>query len=262
MFNEKLYKMFRKSAIKNITGNIGKIEERDDKIICYVDKNKVNNRKYIWCNGYMINKELSQKFDINKPISYVFNNIKFKKGVSIIGQSDIIVENCHFKGETTISGDGNLEITNSKLDTALNILIKGNNVFLNNTKVMCFNNTFISAVNTLDILNSMIGFGGYISSSLLIGLLNGELNIYNTNIVGENVSISAPLILNVESIVKGTKKVKITSNGFDGLNIESPKIYYSDTLVGKDKITLKAEDIPLTQKRIELVNTLKNMEKK
>ena len=42
-----IYNLFRKAAVKAITGNMGRVVEYDDKIICYVKKAKIQKNKYI-----------------------------------------------------------------------------------------------------------------------------------------------------------------------------------------------------------------------
>ena len=72
----------RSLIIIDITGNLGKIVEDEDKITCYVKKSKCKKERYCYtivCNGISKkNKELAKKYNINKPICYVLDGLKFK----------------------------------------------------------------------------------------------------------------------------------------------------------------------------------------
>ena len=73
----------RNLIIMDITGNLGKIIEDEDKITCYVKKSRCKKERYhytIACTGISKkNKDLAKKYHINKPICYVLDGLEFKK---------------------------------------------------------------------------------------------------------------------------------------------------------------------------------------
>ena len=65
---------------RKVTGNLGEIIEKEDKIFVYVDTKKIKNRKHyfeISCSGiYLKDKEKARKYDLDKPICYIFKNLE------------------------------------------------------------------------------------------------------------------------------------------------------------------------------------------
>ena len=77
--------------VKNyITGNLGKVEEEDEYLVCYVNKRKIKSNKfiqYIYCQGIKeSDKELAKSYKLYKKIYYIFENLKFNNSyVTIFG---------------------------------------------------------------------------------------------------------------------------------------------------------------------------------
>ena len=95
--------LVRNLIIMDITGNLGKIVEDEDKITCYVKKSRCKKERYhytIACRGISKkNKELAKKYNINKPICYVLDGLEFKEDrVYIFGYNncEVIIKNCTF----------------------------------------------------------------------------------------------------------------------------------------------------------------------
>lgn len=92
-FKKALYNITRPSAMKYLTGNLGKVVEDDEKITCYVKRSKVKKKDYhytIACFGIGENQEkVAKAYNLNKPICYVIDGLKFKNIKYIY--SDIII---------------------------------------------------------------------------------------------------------------------------------------------------------------------------
>ena len=82
------YKLGRKQEIRQHTTRLGKIVEKEDKIICYVDNIILNkqNKKNICgielkaIRNYTENQQKQiEFFELDKPTYYVFKNIVFFK---------------------------------------------------------------------------------------------------------------------------------------------------------------------------------------
>lgn len=91
IFKNAIRKILLTNIVRNflkgyLVGNLGKVVEEEDKLICYVDKNKIKEEKYnytIYCYG--INdkdNELAKIYNLDKPVHYVIEGItlKDKKG--------------------------------------------------------------------------------------------------------------------------------------------------------------------------------------
>ena len=76
-----VYTFARNHATNYITGNLGKVVEDDEKITCYVRRNKVKKKNYtIACFGIgKKQKEIAEAYKLNKPICYLIDSIKLKK---------------------------------------------------------------------------------------------------------------------------------------------------------------------------------------
>ena len=81
--NKIIKEILRYLVMKRLTGNLGKVVDTEDKIICYI--NKRNSKRecltdYFYCRGInKSNKVLANIYNLNKPITYVFNDRYFKK---------------------------------------------------------------------------------------------------------------------------------------------------------------------------------------
>ena len=108
-----ILKGYREILKRKFTGNLGKVEELDDRLICYVDGTKYTNFKYL-CSGIMPNnKELAKKIGLDKPIYYVFDGIKFDcKELLIkgINNCNVIIKNCKFPWKIKIDVYGRCQI--------------------------------------------------------------------------------------------------------------------------------------------------------
>lgn len=100
-----IYKLARKSVMNRFTRNLGKVVEENDKLVCYVSKNKC------WKDGSFtytipcseisssVEKELANSYGLNKPIYYVIEGIDFgKHQVHVFGYDNakVIIRNCNF----------------------------------------------------------------------------------------------------------------------------------------------------------------------
>lgn len=86
---------FRYLVMKKLTCNLGEVLETEDKLICFVKKLlKKDGYNYIY-NCYGIgdrNINLANKYNLNKQIVYVFEDIDFKRdNVFICGYDDPLI---------------------------------------------------------------------------------------------------------------------------------------------------------------------------
>lgn len=98
----------RKQVYKSITCNLGRIEETDDAIYCYVDEKKYK-RKYIRTSGYAASfmcvpfgVTVGEDQKVFKNIIYVFDNINFDRNLFIDSKPNLVFKNCRFSGNISI----------------------------------------------------------------------------------------------------------------------------------------------------------------
>lgn len=98
----------RKQVYKIITCNLGRIEETDDAIYCYVDEKKFKS-KYIRTYGYAaafmcvpFGVTVGESQKVFKNIIYVFDNINFDRNLCINSKPNLVFKNCTFGGHISI----------------------------------------------------------------------------------------------------------------------------------------------------------------
>ena len=92
-----IYLIKREYAKRKITGHLGKTEEYEDRILCYIEKKPKNN--HLKCHGIDDYSNLAKKYKLDKPITYIFLCLDFNDEECVIeGDSDVnfFFNNCSF----------------------------------------------------------------------------------------------------------------------------------------------------------------------
>ncbi len=182
-----------KSSI--IIGNLGNVEELDDRLICYVDEkkgSKVADGVAYFCSGIQKNdKLLAESYGLNKPVYYIFDGLNLRSNNTIIkgfNNCNVIIKNCKFLGDISISVNGNCTIEAPFLAFTSIISINANELTIKNTNdsnisfTIPGTNISITASN-LNIINSQIGTHAFETSLCA----DETLNITNSIIRGKNI---------------------------------------------------------------------------
>lgn len=266
-------KLKRKLVLKKITGNLGKIVETEDKIICYVKKRKCRSNRFeliIPCKGIgQPTKDLAKKYNIDKKICYVIENIKTRsKRVYIFGYDDaeIIIKNSTFSDITTHI-NGKCTIDNVIFETYLNLMLGAKELTLKNIKLdNYFDNIArlgicIGADNELEIIDSEIGKQ---KQRIKISLLSPKIILKDSIISADEVKIETKKLESNSKSKIISKIVDYKVEDFDKINIESAIIKYNNEELNTkgEKIVLKKLNKPLELQRVKLLTTLKSIGKK
>ena len=99
------YNIYRNLFKKTITSHLGKVVETEDKIICFVDKNKVKKESGTYSFpcfriGNNSLKEDALKLNLDKPTCYIIDGFNFDKHLIYIfgyDNCEVIIRNCNFK---------------------------------------------------------------------------------------------------------------------------------------------------------------------
>ena len=152
-----IFNILRQYVKNYITGNLGKVEEDDGYLICYIDKRKIKKKKihhFIHCPGIREkDKELAKAYKLYKKIYYVFEDLEFNNSyVTIFGygsDSEIIIKN---------SADENLIIENCTIgrinDKTKVFLTSLQNINLINSKIVA--DTIKCSTKALSTYNSSL----------------------------------------------------------------------------------------------------------
>lgn len=274
IISKKFYNIIRNCVATYLTGNLGKVVEEDDKIICYVKKNRCKKEKYhytIACFGINEkNKELAEKYHLNKPICYVIDGISIDNAdVNIFGYNDceVIVRNCTFDMGLHIHINGKCTLENTFIREFHSLTINANELLIKN---MDIRNQLklasvklhirLSANEKIEINNSYIGKTQ--ENTKVSITAPKQIEIYNSKISGDVVECKSDKIISgKKSTIEATEKVNLKTNEFYQINITSPSIDYNGNTIDTDNksVILKRTKDPLKIKRFELIAFLKKI---
>lgn len=270
----KLFKIIRHYLKYRFTGNLGKVVEDDNKITCYVKKNKITKEHHsytITCRGISKrNIELADIYKINKPICYVIDGFEFKKNkVYIFGYNncEVLIKNCKFDLDLKMRVDGKCTIDNTNIFPFDILSLDADDLIIKNMEIInplsIIGKTlkiYIGAKNDLNIINSNIGKDNEKTNISMYA--TNELNIINSSIVGDQVKLESKQILNdSNSSIIAKEAVDLNTEDFKRINITSPSIVLNGNTIKNDKklSILEKVDEPLKVKRIQLLDLLKKI---
>lgn len=282
---QKTYKILRKYLIQSFTDNLGKIEETDEKIICYIDKKNINKFK----NNYFYEIDLyglmyldseykifANKYNLEKPVEYIFENITFDDKI-IISATDgthIIFKNCKFKDNIVFRWADKVTFENNKYyDNGCNSYKLGADTYLFHkqgmiNKLTLINDNFINSktdhhptkfginlnLNTIEIINSNIVIDNSLKIKDQLMIKNhGGIIITAENTIIKNSNISAPELYLDSKNIEIDENSKITAtNGviienqnnseFIISNIDTNYLVYNREEINKQKEPNKKEE--------------------
>lgn len=266
MKKKSLYKILRHYLKHRITGNLGKVIELDNKLICIVDKRKINKHEFntsIPCFGQnKKNEELVNVYNLNKPICYIFDGIKFEKNrVMIFGYNncEVIIRNCEFDCGIWISVNGKCTLDNCCVnywDVAsfnANELIVSNTIMKNRFEY-CSSNLAIEfgGNQKVSIINSNIG--DYKEKTNVSIESVEEINVKNSKLIGQVVECKAKEV-NADngSILEGKEKVVLVRGDNSNLHVSGPLLFENGLELSNNN-TSKSE---LNTERERLIKMLK-----
>lgn len=199
----------RKMFIKRLTGNLGKVIELDDKIICYIDEYFLSKERLYLTRNYVSK-------DINKEIVYVIDGKTIDNDISIrCNKVSLLINNCIFNKEFNINSDGNVFITNSvfsKIDSisSLDLSIKNSKYYYIND--ICASNLEVS--NSEFILNNGISINS-----------KGRVILDNTLIESkEYIYASFSNVLAYDSLLKSNDMIYLIGFNISNLNVDAPLV--------------------------------------
>lgn len=233
---------------KEFTGNLGRVEELDDRLICYVDGSRFINilgkrgvrlfgknldskdasRKY-YCSGIKPeDKELAQKMGLDKPIYYIFDGIKFdcyEVLIKGINNCNVIIKNCKFPFKMNVDVYGKCRIENPFVAFCETMNFSARELTFDSIDdsniSITIPRTYLEIFgNKVNIYNSIIG-----EHAQETCICSNELNITYSTIKGDILKCTTEKI-NVDKNVYfiPRKNIEIHVDKFDEININSPDI--------------------------------------
>lgn len=261
---------------KYLVGNLGKVVEEDDKLICYVKKNKIKKEKYeysIMCNG-IEDKELAKTYNLDKPVYYVIEGINITdKKVYIYNyhneDCNITIKNCNFEFGFGIQAKCDCTLDNNHIRAFYLLMIDTKNLTIKNmdlTNEVALAGADLSiklgATFNINLINANIGKEKERTKVSMIAYKNIEL--INSTVNGKKVECDAKqqIITDDNSSLNATDKIILKTDNIDKINISCNTLVYNDNVIEQEENivgTIEYKDDDLTNKRLELINLLKNL---
>lgn len=269
---QKLHEIGRYYLKKSLTGNLGKVVEEQDRLVCYVKKSKCKkeNLSYtIACRGLRAaNRTLAKQYNLDKPICYIIDDLEFKGNIVYIfgyDNCEVVIRNCHFDFNLNIHVNGKCTLENSFIQALSYLSIGADELIIKNMDIKNLRHVksnlkiYLGTDEKLEIVDSYIGRKGEYTTVSIFS--DKELSFDNAKIAGDNVEIEAKSIESSNTLISAKKEVKLKIDEFEKLDITSPTIVYNgDTFSHNGKrILLEKVVDPVITKRLELIKTLKNI---
>lgn len=213
----------RNILLKRLTGNLGKVVEEEDRIVCYIDKYFVNNFKVKLTRNY-VNKVIS------KPIYYVIDSMEVNSELNVSCHDVyLLVKNSIINGNITLESNSVLEIDSScfygKTNICSDSLIVRNSSFkyLEDIYVssLSFYNTSVIQREGIDI--SVSGISLFDSSTIMS---KSYLSIGSDSIISDNSYLCCDSI------------IYIISNNINSLNVSSSLLAVNKKNIGSGNMVL------------------------
>ena len=248
---KRIYNLLRKYAMRIVTGHLGKVEETDEKLICYVKARKCKQDRFrftITCKGIgQQTKKIANAYNLNKPICYVIEGVNINsKRVNIFGldNPEIIIKDCTFAFDLFGHINGKCIIENTFIRSFSSLMFGANELILKNMNIANQLHNSISldinigAGDKLEIIDSNVG---KIKEKTKVNISSDKtIIIQNSKISGDVVNCKGRKITcDKKSSIESTEKVKIKTEDFDKLKITSPVIYYNGNKIKADKMQIK-----------------------
>lgn len=220
------YNELRQKYLKKFICNIGRIIEEENRIICYVDQKSLEEYRGVdpcyslRLNGMTIaREEIAEKFNFNKPVYYIFDNISFNNAIKMTSDcAQVVFKNCSFNKNVGILWGDEITFENNKFKDHCNVYFYGK-CFLtaNNVKKISFiNENFMNSYELKEYGNPL--FGMMIDAGV-VEIINSEINA------------EAPAAINIE-----TKKLRMKNS-----KLQAPEIYIDSQSIEFDGI-MQASD--------------------
>lgn len=286
MINKIKYNLLRNYYAKNLTGYMGKVKIKDDKIVCYVSKNALNkeNNSIIHCiilrGTTCYSEELKNKYNLNKPIHYIIENMMFNKEFSLQAGcgTHVIIKNCTFNNIIDITwAAGEITFENNNYNNS-------NPFYFNNRlyfgckakKLNIINDVFMNAGHNNEIGQIAFGISAkvdelYISDSFIFTsddegklLIDAkETQIKDSIIDCTNIELKSNVINMRNSRISAYDSIIIDNEMNNELDdIDAQEVLYNGLLIkaGNElRIDINDETLKIAKKRQELITLLNNI---
>ncbi len=254
----------KRLALNKITGNLGKVVETENEIICYVKQTNLPKKweyLFLYPSNYGKNKSIAKEYNINKTIHYIFDGLKICNSIDVYSNTidgvKITFKNCKFKGyHTHIVGCSNCNIINCDFSQTLHTNINAYNISIKSTMLSEFCEEYsFCAANNLSLDNVSTRKSTYVIPKKITLYAKDDkinsINLLNTNLLCRKLIVDSSKINSSNSKLKARDEITIFGDIMNNLETEAPKV-----------IAKSNSKVELDSKRIELIDSLKKIKSK
>ena len=257
-----------------LTNNLGEVIEDDEKITCYVKKNKLlESGEYSYdidCLGIGnddYRKKIAKAYNLDKPICYVIDGLELDGKLTIFsGSCEVIIKNCSFDLGLFVIAGGKFTLDNTYINIFNYLSIHANELVIKNMRSEQLKDisrdrepmiTFDSN-SKLDLIDSNIGN----NKQRFRFCAKDTLNIVNSNVTGQEIECeSSKINADKKSSLTASNIVSLKTGDFNSLNITAPVITLNgeELVIEKGKCVFRKSTDSLELRRSELISLLKKL---
>lgn len=281
IIKDMLYKLKRSYVKKKLFGKIGFVIETEDKLICYIKKEKLKRECYIEdtldyeleYNGLSgKEQEQAEKYNLDKPIVFILDGVNFSTHsfLNLLIHSDdseIQIKNCYFGGELNITTSSKCIISNSIIHTSRQYYrhssIAARDLVINNSQYDTFtednDGVSIHCNNSVEINFSTLG-----SCENSTHIYVSNVKVKNSTIYGRYMQIYSKKLETTKSLLISEDSIEIRADELNDINAKSPSIRWNENYLyvpsAQNTVCLK----PLSEIDVErelLIGCLNKIEK-
>ena len=279
---KKITSIFINMLLKELTGNLGKVEVTDEEIICYVDNKKIQgkydkkNRVYRvdFSSTKILTTELLNKYEINKPVRYIVDGIRFRDKLFFTTDKDtsVLFKGCKFHKQIRIVSADKVYFENNKYYDRYPVYAYKNK-FLSgraNTIQFIFDNFVNSGkdhptqfgmdiiANNFNVISSNLDIKENNEDSCIMAqnltIMSSQISCPSIYLICDNMDVVSSKIVATNGIMIDEKNSdKNSSNIID--SIESPSITYN----GQEQQRISDEEIAKRYHRVALIKELRRI---
>ena len=245
---KKLKDIRREYVKKYFTGNLGKVVEEEDKLVCYVNKKKCKKSD----SGYVLNChgitdadiQIANMYGLNKPIYYVIDKFSIKRdNFNLVADNDckVVLRDSVFR-DLAVSTDNDCYFDNVRSRSISPLTVSAKNISIKNSDLRNFLSLYgieslveLQAENNLCIKNSTIGKNDQVAEVNIS--CAKHIDIKNSKLRGNEIVCTAPNIdMDDESSVVANEKIVLKSDDLEDFNTYAPTVIYDISKNGDNKV--------------------------
>ena len=216
-----IYPFARRYALQHFTNHLGTVIEHEDKIICYIYPHLFNQQDFD-CTGIKKKEEkIAHFFGLNKPIYYVFQNIKFTTIPNIDGYLDkninVLIKNCQFPYGLTLIGFDKCVIKDSNIYPTGNFWISTKKLSMKNVTIQnpyeFLSSEYIIPICADEIIMKSSHIGKENEDNLNVSMSACDKCVCSdSQIYGKNIKLHSPHLDMQNSILQEKEDIQIHTN--------------------------------------------------